>query len=213
MTTVEVEVDDRAPRAPTSQPQVDDGYHEEPPYVRPVPTMRFGVAAIVAMLVFVCGLAAWETYWRSTGAPPGYLNSDGLWAMQRRRIDQGEGSATVLIGSSRMLFDLQPAVWERLDGRRPIQLSLEGTSPLPFLEDLAADTAFKGRLLVGVTPGLFFNNRTAGRREKALTYPQKETPSQRSGQWLSMTLLEPRFAFLDADFALFTVLKRQTWPP
>ena len=66
-------------------------------------------------------------------------NTYGLWAIQRRRIDAGEGDATVLVGASRIYFDVQLPVWERLDGKRPIQLSFEGTSPLTAVEDLAAD--------------------------------------------------------------------------
>jgi len=40
------------------------------------------------------------------------------------RIGAGEGDATVLLGASRLYFDIQLPVWERLDGRRPIQLSI-----------------------------------------------------------------------------------------
>ena len=50
---------------------------------------------------------------------------------------QGEGNKTVLIGSSRVLFDVQLPVWEKLAGERPIQLAIEGTSSVPVLEDLA----------------------------------------------------------------------------
>jgi hypothetical protein len=181
------------------------------PVLRPLPKRALGGAAVLALLLSVLGLAAWEGYWRDYGAEPSYRNSDGLWAMQRRRIDQGEGDALVVIGSSRILFDLRLDVWERLSGERPIQLALEGTSPLVFLEDLAADEDFTGRLLVGVTPPPFV--RPDGVRNSALDHYRRETPSQRIGQWLSMHLLEPWLAFYDPDFALFTVLRRQDWPP
>ena len=52
---------------------------------------------------------------------------------------------------------MQLPVWEKLAGKRPIQLALEGTSPLPILEDLADDPNFTGRLLVGVAPDVFFS--------------------------------------------------------
>src|SRR3546814_9231430 len=48
--------------------------------------------------------------------------------LYRSRIDHGEGDGWVFTGSSRVLFDLQLDAWQRLDGRRPIQLALEGTS-------------------------------------------------------------------------------------
>jgi hypothetical protein len=130
--------------------------------------------------------------------------------MQRRRIDQGEGAATVVISDSRLFFDLQLPVWEKLDGKRPIQLGLEGTTALIFLEDLAEDPKFTGRLLVGIAPQVFFGGH--GYRAGALKYFKRESPSQRIGQWLSVHLIEPRFAFYDPDFALETVLERQAWP-
>jgi len=164
----------------------------------------------LAAALFVVGLIAWEMNWRAFGAAPSYRNSDGLWAMQRRRIDTGEGHKTVVLGSSRLLFDVQLPVWERSLGERPLQLAFEGTSPLLFLEDLADDPKFTGRLLVGISPVLFFS--AFDRRVEALKYFQRETLAQRSGQWLSMHLVEPFFAFYNEDFALMTVLQRQPWP-
>jgi hypothetical protein len=45
-----------------------------------------------------------------------------------------------------------------------------------------------------------------------VAYARRETPAQRASQWLSMHLLENRFAWYEPDFALFTVLARQGWP-
>src|SRR3546814_14059102 len=77
--------------------------------------------------------------------------------LYRSRIDHGEGDGWVFTGSSRVLFDLQLDAWQRLDGRRPIQLALEGTSPVAVLEGLADEPKFTGQLIVGVAPGLFFS--------------------------------------------------------
>jgi hypothetical protein len=164
-----------------------------------------GAAIIAAMLVGV-----WEWHWRAYGASPALANSDGLWAAQRRRIDHGDGNRVVITGSSRMLFDIDLDTWQRLSGERPIQLALEGTSPLPVLEDLADDPAFTGHLIVGVAPDLFFSGFAA--RGKAITYFHKESPAERVSQWLSQYLVEPHFAFDDPDFALATVVFRLGWP-
>jgi hypothetical protein len=172
--------------------------------------MRAGTAVLIALVVFAIALAGWEAYWRAWGSVPAIRNSPGLWAMQRGRIDHGEGNKTVIIGSSRMLFDVQLHVWDKLGGERPIQLSIEGTSPLPVMEQLADDPDFTGRLVIGVAPNLFFTGFTH-MADKFELYP-KETPSQRVAQWLSMSLLEPWLAYYDDDFALMTVLKRQPWP-
>ena len=182
----------------------------QPIYQRELPAINLGQAWAIAAVLFVLGLIAWEAKWRAFGVEPSYQNSDGLWSMQRRRIDHGEGHRTVLIGSSRVLFDVQLPVWERVLGERPIQLAFEGTSSLPFLEDLAADPKFTGRLVVGIAPVLFFS--AFDRRIAALKYFRNETLAQRAGQWLSMHLVEPFFAFFADDFALMTVLQRQPWP-
>jgi hypothetical protein len=182
----------------------------QPVPVRPVPEQPWGRIFLGAVLVFALLLGGWEAYWRAYGVHPSIANTYGLWAQQRRRIDQGEGNATVLLGASRVFFDIQLPVWERLSGRRPIQLAIEGTSPLPFLDDLADDPHFTGHVLVGVAPDLFFSGYQY--RSGVLSYVRKESPSQRVGQWLSMHFIEPYFAFDDPDYALETVLARQAWP-
>ncbi|MBV9344712.1 MAG: hypothetical protein JOZ03_06955 [Gammaproteobacteria bacterium] len=183
----------------------------QPVPVRPVPQQPWGRILAFVLVLLALLLAAWEGYWRAYGVTPSISNSNGLWAMQRRRIDQGEGAATVLVGDSRLFFDLRLPVWAQLDGERPIQLSLEGTSARWTLEDLAADPRFSGgRLLIGVAPDVFFSGFPS--RAEAIRYARKETPAQRVGQWLAMHLIEPYLAFDDPDYALATVLARQPWP-
>lgn len=177
---------------------------------RDIPAMPWGPIWLGALALLLVLFGAWEWHWRAFGAEPSYRNSDGQWAQQRRRINHGEGGKTVLVGSSRVLFDVQLPVWEKALGERPIQLALEGTSPLPVLEDLAADPDFSGRLLVGIAPDVFFTGFRY--RGKVVDYTKKQGPSQRSGTWISQTLLEPNFAFYESDFALGTVLERQAWP-
>jgi hypothetical protein len=177
---------------------------------RPLPEKSLTLAAVIALLAASALLGGWEYYWRDFGAlVPYYRNSEGLWAIERRRIDKGEGHKTVLVGSSRMLFDMQLDVWERESGERPIQLSLEGTSPLRVMEGLAADADFTGRLLVGVSPDLFFSGFEY--RETVIDRYGQESPAQWMGQQISM-LLEPHLAFYDYYFALTTILKRQNLP-
>ncbi len=177
---------------------------------RDIPPMAWGSIWLGALLLAILMFSAWEWHWRDFGAQPGYRNSDGQWAQQRRRINNGEGNKTVLVGSSRVLFDVQLPVWEKTLDEKPIQLALEGTSPLPVLEGLAADPDFTGRLLVGIAPDIFFTGFKY--RGDTIEYAKKQGPSQRTGTWISQTMLEPYFAFYDPDFALGTVLERQNWP-
>jgi hypothetical protein len=183
----------------------------QPVPVRDIPARPWGPILLATVVMTALLLGGWEMAWRAFGATPGYRNSNGAWAEQRRRIDTGEGGKTVLIGSSRVMFDVQLPVWERIAGERPIQLAIEGTSPVPMLEDLAADPNFTGHLLVGVAPDIFFTG--FAYRGEVVPYYHQQGPSKRSGHWLSKHLLEPVFAFYDPDFALGTVVRRQAWPP
>src|SRR6516164_9534215 len=79
----------------------------QPVPIRPVPAQPWNRVFVIALVLFAALFGAWEWYWRDFGAKPGIRNSDGLWAIQRRRIDNGEGDATVIVASSRLYFDLQ----------------------------------------------------------------------------------------------------------
>ena len=175
-------------------------------YGRPLPSKSLGMAAWIGAIVMVMLMSGWEMYWRSEGSIPSYRNSEGLWAIQRRRIDNGEGDKTVIAGSSRAYFNMQLDVWERESGERPIQLALEGTSPVKLMESLVEDEDFTGTLLIGVAPGPFFGG--GGYRAKAFKRYEQESPSQWLGQQLSM-LVEPYLAFYHHDYSLFTVINRQ----
>jgi hypothetical protein len=177
---------------------------------RDIPAQPWNVILPVALVLMLALLGGWEWYWRSAGAQPGYRNSDSAWSEQRRRVSNGEGAKPVIAGSSRVLFDVQLPVWEQMTGERPIQLALEGTAPQRTLESLAADSAFTGKLLIGISPDLFFSGYM--NRAAAYDYYRDEGPGQRVGHWLSQRLVEPWFAFYDSDFALGTVLERQHWP-
>jgi hypothetical protein len=177
---------------------------------RDIPERAWAPIWLGAVLLAVLLTGAWEWHWRAYGVTPSYANSDGQWAQQRRRIDNGEGDALVLVGSSRTLFDVQLPVWKAVTGEQPIQLALEGTSALPAMEELASDPKFHGRLMVGVVTSLFFTGFEY--RLAAISGWRKQTPTQRMGTWLSMHFIEPYVAFDDPDYALETVLARQPWP-
>ncbi len=182
----------------------------QPVPVRDIPAQPWGAILAGMLVMLAIMLAGWELWWRAYGVVPGYRNSDGQWLVQRRRIDAGEGDKTVLVGASRILFDTSLPVWEKITGKRPIQLALEGTSPVPIMENLADDPNFTGRLVVDVSPNIIFTGFRY--RGSVLPYLRDQTPSQRIGDWLSMTFLEPYIASYDQDFSLATIVRRQDFP-
>jgi hypothetical protein len=183
----------------------------QPVPARPIPALQWNRILPSALLILVTLLGLWEWHWRSFGVAPGYTDDAALWAIQRRRIDTSSGSATVLVGDSRTLGNLQLPVWERLSGRRPIQLGVTGASPLFAVEDLAADPKFVGKLVIGLSPVSFLEGweDDFGGLDR---FANRESLTQRTGKWLSMRLVEPWFAFDDPDYALLKILRRQSWP-
>jgi len=160
---------------------------------RPVPARPWRALLVAALIVTIGLTAGWEVYWRGKMLAAGdYKNTSALWAQERRKA---VGDATVMIGSSRIFFDIDLDLWEEAAGVRPVMLAMEGTSPRLFLKDLADDENFRGLTIVGVTAPVFFTQ-DGGLRAEVLDYYKKETPSQRFDHFLSAPL-EETFAFLD----------------
>lgn len=193
---------------PSSISSSDPYFYED----RPIPKNGWTKAFLLAIGLMVVSIIAWEFNTRVIWgySPESYINSPGLWAIQRRRIDAGEAEVAI-VGSSRIFFDLNLDTYEEVTGVRPIQLAMVGTSPISFLEDLANDEDFKGLLIVGVTPGIFFKQ-GSGIYGNLPQYYKDESPSQRIGQQISM-LIEPHLAFYDnQNWPLFTLLERAGLP-
>lgn len=171
---------------------------------RPVPERnwpRIFAAALVAALVL---LAAWEWWARARGYAKHFADTAAHWARERRKV---EPDSLVAIGSSRILFDLDLEVVAEAFGRKPIQLGRVGTSPRPMLSDLARDRDFRGTVLCGVTPSLFFapGGPPVDRGNAFVKDWRREPLSTRSGQLLGM-FLEARLALRNEDLALRQLL-------
>lgn len=124
--------------------------------------MNLKQSLIIAVSLSFISIIAWEFYWRSQGYFPDMDDDKYLWAKTRAKVDTATEDDVVLIGSSRVLFNIQVHQWEALTGIRPIQLANAGATPLPTFHDIVENTDFKGTVIVGVTPPLFFST----------TYPQ-----------------------------------------
>jgi hypothetical protein len=160
---------------------------------RPVPGRPWRAIVLGALVATAFLTAGWEFFWRGKGLIPGdYRDTNAIWAEARRKAKDG---ATVIIGSSRSLFDIDLDVWEELSGVRPVQLAQVGTSPRIFLKDLAEDESFKGLVIVDVTAFLFFTG-DGGPREEVVKYYREQTLAQRADYFLSIPL-EETLAFMD----------------
>jgi hypothetical protein len=171
--------------------------------VREIPTTRLVAMGWLVFLLVTAGVIAWELQMRSIGLVAGDLDdSKAHWAVERRKIAAGDYDDVVVIGSSRILFDTNLDVWKEMTGRRPIQLALAGTNPRPFLTDFAADPDFKGLLVVGVTPDIFFGDWLGiGLFAGVLDYWKDQSPSERFGHQAGL-FLSRHLAFLDSSYTL-----------
>ena len=169
--------------------------------------------ALVLVSLFVVG---WELHWRHENYVLSYNDDESLWASKRKLIYQSSPARPVLIGSSRIKFDLDLATWERITGEKPIQLSIPGTSPRPLLTDLGNDPNFKGTLLIDVTEPLFFTPTGSFPEREAIkrvtAYPNWSLSQQISFQ--INRVVEANFLFLDdLNLALNPLLKKLPIPP
>ncbi|HEY4616980.1 MAG TPA: hypothetical protein VIH09_02150 [Flavobacterium sp.] len=119
--------------------------------------MELKKTLLITVVLSLIGLTIWEIYWRSKGYYPTIDDNKSLWAVQRDKIEALAKDDVILLGSSRVLFDIQIYQWEQVTGRRPIQLASAGSTPLPSFRDIVRNTDFAGTIIVGVTPGLFFS--------------------------------------------------------
>ena len=132
-------------------------------------TPNYSKAAGLTLALVLAFVAGWELYWRHQNHALSYNDDESLWASKRKLIYQSSPTRPVLIGSSRIKFDLDLDTWKRITGEKPIQLSIPGTSPRPILTDLGNDPNFKGTVFIDVTEGCFL-------RQPAL-FPKKRPPN------------------------------------
>lgn len=178
---------------------------------RPVPALPWLRILIGAAATTLVLMLAWEIEMRHLGLHAGDLDDGrGYWAAERRKVDSGPRDSVVIIGDSRILLDTDLATWQRLTGRRPIQLALLGMNAAPILHDLAADQHFAGLLVIGTAEFSYFSE-DAGSLPPVLRYMKTESPSQRVSQPIYRTLSR-YFAFLDSNYTLFHLIEQRRWP-
>jgi hypothetical protein len=181
--------------------------------------MKFKNAFLYALILSLVIIGAWEMYWRTQGKLPTLQNDKALWAEQRRKIHHFNHEGFILVGSSRLLFDIQLPVWEQQLGIKPIQLAMGGASPLPVFRDIVQNTNFNGTIILGVTPGLFFSTVSPQESpisgiQETIDYYHNQTFAQRINHWLSLpmqqnlVLMHQHEAMMDGNIDLKSWLKK-----
>ena len=146
-------------------------------------------SVVLALILALVTLVFWEMYWRSEGFPPAPDDNRHFWAVQRAKVNSLGADDYVFIGSSRILFDLQLDEWEKVTGKRPVQLGIAGGSPNPVFDDIVNNSEYNGTISHWYNTGPFLPWRptwyrllgSSGQLGRALSRPDLCTKVQPLG--------------------------------
>jgi hypothetical protein len=158
-------------------------------------------------MITTVAAVTWEFSARSSGYSPTLNDTPDLWAEMRGTV---RPDSIVLLGTSRMLFDIDLDVLEQGLGRRPTQLAIVGSSPFPILADLAADQSFRGTVLLDIVPAMYLapGGPLVEASEKALRRYHTWNYAQRWSHHLGV-MLERHVSFLkQEDLTLGKLLEK-----
>src|SRR5437667_6165701 len=88
-------------------------------YERPIPPLPWRGLTVIVVLIVIAAASAWEFYCRSIGYRPTLNDNEDLWTMTRRSV---KPESIVIIGDSRVWFDLDLDELQKGLGKRPVSL-------------------------------------------------------------------------------------------
>jgi len=179
-------------------------------FKRAVPRGNWPVSCVIAVVLALGLMAAWELRVRAMGYRASTNETSDLWARERSRLD-GPGVDTVIIGSSRAQFDLDLSTYaEHFGTQPPVQLAMPGTAPMQLLESVVQAEEFTGTVILGVTPALWFvpQGMPVEQARQAVGRYDNWSPSQRVALQLALPL-QRRLAYQNTeDLKLSQLLSR-----
>ncbi len=171
------------------------------------PPWRYVWALAVVVTLAVVG--GWEMLLRSADLGPEYQDNRALWADNRHELNGLGADAVAILGASRAQRAIDVETLSERLGRPVVQLSVEGTSALALLENLAVDPRFRGTILYSIAPPFTFNRLQPrvdnGRQREWLDHYLGQQRSEAMEQSLRLWF-QGRFAFLSGDARLTRVI-------
>lgn len=170
------------------------------------------VIMLVVKLIVLCALAlgTTEAWWRVVGSRP--QGSDLLAFARIRRAARYSSNAVVLLGSSRVVDDIDPLVLKaEIPEHEFFQLGINGQGPMPVLEDLAKDENFRGSVLCEFHQRYMLPDYPA-ESLKYLRFYNREQYGDFIDTWLSEQVKE-HFAFTSINLWGFVAEKLRTSKP
>ena len=182
----------------------------EAAFERAIPRGNWALSCAMAFLVTAIVAGLWEVRVRAMGYPPSVNETSDLWASVRNRLEK-PGVEAVVVGSSRAQFDLDLRTYAEFFGTsEPIQLAMPGTNPMQLLESVVAAESFRGTVILGVTPALWFvpEGMPVDQARQAVGRFQNWSPSQRASFWLGVPLQERLAYWNPEDLSLDALIAR-----
>ncbi len=195
---------------------LDDEFEQSRIELTETEALRTGLLLITKLILLsLVVFAACEISWRMTGAQP--QRSDLLRFAALRRAVKSSSSSVALIGSSRMLCDLDPKVLKReLPKRDFYQLALDGQQGLPVLEDLAQDNTFHGLVMCEFNAAHVMTEYPFSNDEEHLRFSRRRPYLAFVRNWLSESMSQHSalVASSNVDFAasLLKAFRRRFLP-
>lgn len=158
-----------------------------------------------ALVVALAALTALEVTWRAGGHVPSVVDTPALWAYHRARIDRAPDAPLVIVGRSRAQLGLSEGTLESTVDRTIVQLAVAGGgTPIPVLEDLAADANFRGIVLCEFDTHYIVG--VAGRgQEEYVHYFHHDRRLNAEWDTCARALLQDQFVLLNPAVNLHTV--------
>lgn len=171
------------------------------------PRTRTVAVVILAGLVAVGLLAAWEIHWRQRGYEPALYDDRDYWAVHRQRVVKADQRRNLaVIGASRIQLAFSTRAFEqRMPGWTATSLAINGHYPAAVLHDLAADDDFAGVLLIATDArGLahYYRDMSA----PWVRHYRRDFGPQRRIERHLLTWLQERLVLVGGDFNLITRL-------
>ena len=119
-----------------------------------LPRGPWGRTWLLALAIALVVLTAWEVVWRRQGFTPAVRDDGYTWSMNRARV---RSNSIVAVGTSRIQTAVDPDLWAEEWGESLVQLAIAEGSPLPIIENLAADLSFAGLVIFDFVPRVVFD--------------------------------------------------------
>lgn len=107
---------------------------------------------LLILLLFILFAASLELLLRTRGLSPSHFDVPETWALRRIRTEESGGGGLVIVGSSRSQIGIRPSVLAPALAKAVHQLSINGGSPFPVLEDFVRGQASGFTFLIEFAP-------------------------------------------------------------